>query len=341
MRVEKKHLADLEMVYAVAAFHMNGKEYCLAASEKKGGSCLLLDPQTGERWELWDRPGGVMTLLQVPGRNAFLSIEEFYPVFLSEKAGVYETTLSFENGNLKTEKIKLCDLPFVHRVGLMEEEDGLYLMGASLCSGKDYVEDWSRPGGIYIGKYEYGCPVTLTEVYHGLTKNHGMYIEKEGQGSTAYIGAQEGVAKCWRNRQYGQWECRLLDLGETSDIWLSDVDGDGEKEMAVIQGFHGGSIRIFKSYEKNPRKFSEIPICFGHVLWAGEILGNRCIIGGSRDGDKELAVYELTQDGGTCRKTILDQEMAPTQIAVGGRSGSSCIYTANHGAGSVDMYTLV
>lgn len=339
MKCRKVHLADLEMVYAITAMEVDGKVYCLAASEKRQGACYLIDPESGKVHTVWDGPGGVMTLLPLEGEQAFLSIEEFYPVFASEQASIWKTELSMKEDGLAVKKERLCNLPFVHRIGMLKGTDGLYLVGASLCSGKDYVEDWSRPGGIYVGKYEKGQPIELENIYLGLTKNHGMFLQERTDGSQRMlIGASEGILTVEHD---GQWKTRLLPGGETSDLWTEDFDGDGREEIAVIQGFHGEHIRILKEQEEGFRVIGELPIHFGHVLWAGRILGELYVIGGSRSEDKALTLYRVIPgEKPEFEAMVLDEGTGATQISVSIEEDHAVIFAANHGAGSIDMYVL-
>lgn len=341
MQITKKHLADLPWVYAVTTISMDGKTYFLAASELegKGGSCLLIEPCSGRVYTLWDMPGGVMTLLPVPGeRGAFLAIEAFYPVFQSEQAVITKTVVDFTDNNVSVSKRELCQLPFVHRIALLHEPDGLYLAAATLCSSKKFVEDWSDPGGLYIGAY--GENIQLEQVCSGLSKNHGMFVEAAAKGDVLWVGAQEGVLRCQRNA--GVWQTEMFMQEETSDLCIADIDGDGREEMAVIQGFHGDAVRVIKKQGDACVTISELPVQFGHVVWAGNILGSMRLITASRGGKMELAMHSVVAapEKLCFETTILDIGVGSTQIAVIDGVVSAEILAANHETGTVDLYRL-
>lgn len=342
MQVKKIPLAKLPWVYAVTTLEIEGKTYCLAASELEGegGSALLIDPDTGKVHTVWDGPGGVMSLVPIPGEEgAFLSIDEFYPVFKSEKASIHRTQLSFVNGVLQVEKTLVCRLPFTHRITLLREQEGLFLAAASLCAHKDFVEDWTHPGGVYVGSYG-GGEVVLEPIYQGLTKNHGMYTEHSPAGDVLWIGAQEGILRC--SRQNGVWNTEFVLQEETSDMWLADLDGDGVQEVAVIQGFHGNAASILKWNGGRLEKQVTVPIEFGHVVWCGQLLGKPSMITASRGGRMELALHTVAVEEGTFRlETVtLEEGTGATQIAVEDRGDSVRIFCADHETGDVDLYVL-
>lgn len=83
-----------------------------------------------------------------------LSIEEFYPVFNSASAKIIKTELHRQGGSIKVKKHVLAEVPYVHRISLLREADGLYLAAGILCRQKACSDDWSTPGSLKIGKYD-------------------------------------------------------------------------------------------------------------------------------------------------------------------------------------------
>ena len=59
MQVKKRFLARLPWVYAITTLELEGRTWCLAASELEGegGDCLLIDPDTGAVHTVWNRAG--------------------------------------------------------------------------------------------------------------------------------------------------------------------------------------------------------------------------------------------------------------------------------------------
>lgn len=338
MIVEKRVLVDLPMVYAVARLSVNARPYYMAASELENGKCYLVDCETFEPFLVWDAPGGVMNLIPVEEEDgAFLAIEQFYPIFRSEKARIVKGTLRLENGTLSCQKSRVCDLPFAHRIGLAGRPGRRSLVACTLCGGKAFQEDWSVPGGAYVGD----AGGELKQVLGGLTKNHGLFIRNEAGRDTVLISAHEGVFALGKND--GGWTAEKLLDEETSDLCLEDLDEDGEEELIAIQGFHGDALSVYKRENGSFRRAAELPIAFGHVLWAGELCGRKGIVVGNRGGDKELAVYWTGPDGkGGIRfeREVVDEGIGPAQISVCNRNGGTEILSANHGIGQLTLYRL-
>lgn len=341
--VKKTVLASgIPFLYAAAQVTIDGKRYYAASSENPGGKAILIDAETEERFPLPDGPGGVMTFIPVPGESAMLSIEEFYPVFSSASAKIIKTELHRQDGVINAKRSVLAEVPYVHRISLLQEADGLYLVAGILCRRKTCSDDWSTPGSLRIGKYEPDARhIEFETVQDGIFKHHAMQVKPGADGfDELYFGGTEG---CFRTvRQNGQWITeRLLDIN-TSDIALWDLDGDGQGELAIIEGFHGNNVAVFKKETGRYVRALDLPASFGHVLWTGSILGGPALIAGSRAERKELTLYRLRAVGdkklSVEQRVELDQGQAPAQIVVLGDGRT--LLTTNHDAGELAKYTL-
>ena len=341
--VKKTILADgIPFLYAAAQVMVDGRRYYVVSSENPGGKALLIDAETEECFLLPDGPGGVMTFIQAPGESAMLSIEEFYPVFNSASAKIIKTELHRQGGSIKVKKLVLAEVPYVHRISLLREADGLYLAAGILCRQKACSDDWSTPGSLKIGKYDPNAwHIELETVQDGIFKHHAMQVKPGADGyDELYFGGTEG---CFRTvRQNGQWVTeQLLDI-PTSDIEFWDLDGDGREELAVIEGFHGNNVAVFKEEMGSYVRALDLPAAFGHVLWAGPILGRPALIVGSRAERKALTLYRLQAgDDGKLfveQQAELDQGQAPAQITV--LEDGRTLLTTNHDVGELAKYTL-
>ena len=336
MHIEKTKLCDMPMVYVTAELTLGGRRYLASATEAPGGRAVIIDPETGETADLWQGDTGVMNIIQIPGREQLLAITRFYPVFQSQEAAVCLLTPT-DKGYLSPWRMReVVRLPYCHRIGVIESENGLFLLGCQLCSQKDFTDDWSHPGALYT------CPIpdredadwTLTCAYEGLTQNHGLYIDR---GSQVYICAKEG-AFLFDCARYSAGEAlipKVLTTVPSSDICLAAIGG--ERIAGLIQPFHGDRLVVARLTGDTLQPFASYPIAFGHVVWVGELFGHPYAIAGSRAGETEA--LELI-DWHTGERLAIEEKVGPTQITVFEQGSAPRILSANHGSGEVTLYTL-
>lgn len=335
MYVEKIKMIDLPAVYATAELNLAGRRYLAAASEARNGRAYIIDAETFELAELWCGDAGVMNVVQIPGRNQLLAITRFYPIFQSKEASIclLEPT---EKGFLSPWKIsEVIKLPYCHRIGVITNKNGLFVLGCQLCHDKEFQEDWTKPGAIWAasipentdGKWK------LSKVFDGLTKNHGLFI---ADGNQVYVCSENGVMmfdmSCYRAGE--SLLPMLLSSTPTSDVWISR-EGE-ERIVGAIEPFHGDTLSIYDltgtAYEPKMR----FPIHFGHVIWMGTIFGRSAAIVGNRGGEKNLDIL-FWKTGETI---TLDRNVGPTQISVYKDGEQIRILSANHGANEVCLYVL-
>lgn len=326
MNIDAKKLADLPAVYVTAELMLGGKRYFAAASENPGEHAYIFDPETGEKAELWTGDTGCMNIIQIPNTEKLLCITKFYPVFKSKDAevSILEPT---EKGYMSPwKKTVVFHLPYVHRIGCFTSKGKNYVIACALCKDKDFVEDWSKPGAVYVAPIEDKNKWSLTMQVNGLLKNHGLFISGD---SDVYVTSENGIMYF----DFSAYEeGNIVKPALISGFPTSDISIDAEK-LAAIEPFHGNKVRV---YDKKMNILKEYDITFGHVVWVGTILGDECLIIGERGDKKELTVHNLR----TNEKTILGEGVGPTQISVISEENKAIVLSANHGAGTVDLYTL-
>ena len=172
MKFERIFQKEWPMCYVASSLFMDGVTYGVFASESRDTTgAVALSPDLRE-FTLWEKPGGCMGIVQVPGKEEFLVIQRFYPVFQSEEA---EISWYYRQGKEWKRKV-LFQIPFVHRIEILKEKGQLYLLICKLCQAKKFVDDWSTAGSVLACRLfpetrEAGGQQVILE---GLYKNHGL-----------------------------------------------------------------------------------------------------------------------------------------------------------------------
>ena len=318
MKVTKKVISDLNKCYSIAPITVEGKPCFLVAAEKKD-PCYLFS-EDGEKLEtVWTEPGGVMTMVQVPGVDGqFLATHKFYSPNDSLEAKIVIVT---RKGKDDWEVRTLCNAPFVHRFGILNRGGTNYLIVCCLKTGHEYKNDWRFPGACFgaelpkdLSSYNEDNTLPLTLIMEGMLKNHGYSMTKHGGHDAALVGCEEGSFLFDPPAvKGGDWEVtQILDI-PTSDSVLCDFDGDGKPELGVISPFHGNSLTIYHLDEHGnyvpqwkygvPEKETEML----HATWADTILGKPSWIVGWRKGTKNTIIITWDAEAGDYRTEFIDQ----------------------------------
>ena len=271
MKITKQILCDLPSCYAVSRLDFGKDTYILVASDDRGlGYCF--DVASGSRQTLWEKPGGVMSM--VPWQNGFLAIQRFYPGFNARtlRLRIFPYRFSYRRPVVWPHFAKVAlrsSLRYSGRAGVR------YLVACTLCTDKKDEQDWSSPGRIYAVELPENpvLPFKLEEIAGGMTRNHGTVISGAMAISHALTACDQGVFELTPpERRGGPWSLRRVLDRPVSDIALSDIDGDGLPEMAAIEPFHGGDFRIYhwsgetwQSFYRYPVRLSPSATLFGEA----------------------------------------------------------------------------
>jgi hypothetical protein len=222
-----------------------------------------------------------------------------------------------------------------------------YLIASTLCSGKSCQDDWSKPGGIYQAEFppsiQGEADWRFLPICDGLSKNHGLDKAVLDRGRRGFlVSAHEGLFfLVGPDKASGRWMRETISEGEYSDAFVFSGDDPADPQVFSLSPFHGNVLSRHRQTAFGwSRETLDDTIEFGHVLWAGIILGRRGLLVGERGGSKLLAIYRL--DGGNLlEKQPLDAGVGPTQAVVVERGGGeAAVFVAAHARGEVIEYAL-
>lgn len=314
MRIHKTKVDNLSMSYAVGWLNCNGAVWGIAASEGKD-RCFLFDPEDPGRQEcVWRDAGGTMSISQIEADGTFLAVQNFFKGFNSNTACIVKAAPGID-GRWTVEKY--LDLPYVHRFDVIDVEEKRFLLAATLCDGKDFKEDWSRPGRVWLGEMtEEGC--RLETLIPGITKNHGFYRGLRDGRQVVLISGMEGLFEIRiPERPDGEWKWEKLMDKEISDAAVADIDNDGMDEIMTIEGFHGSRAVVNKLVEGRWTEVYSFPVKFGHVVWGGTILGKNSMLIGYREENAPLILMRKKEGPDFRMEHIyIDELEGPTNISV-------------------------
>lgn len=360
MKTDKKVIASLPKCYSIAMLNVGGEQSFVVATEKEG-DCQRFDLEGNYLETIWSEPGGVMTMIQVPGGNgAFLATHRFYSpndskeakIILAEPVGSDGVTpvkdLSVPHGwNIRT----LTDLPFVHRFDILTVGAVHYLIACCLKSDHECKEDWSHPGRIYAGVLpadlsSFGPEnhLPLAVIKEGLTKNHGYFrcIMPDGRPGSI-VSAEEGVYRVGPPvLPEGEWSVDQLLDSPASDATEIDLDGDGIKELITYAPFHGSELTVWKPVDG---KYSEVyrcpePLDFLHAIWSGILDGKPAALIGHRKGGRDLFTLVYDHEQHTYRLDLIDHDRGPTNVQVYEYKSRANIIATNRETDEVALYTV-
>lgn len=347
MKATKKVIGNLNKCYSIAPLHYQGKEYFLVAAEKQD-PCYLFDTDGNQVDTVWTGPGGVMSMVQVPGSDGcFLATHKFYSPNDSKEAKIVIVT---PKGKGDWEVRTLVDLPHVHRFDIVTRNGIHYLIACALKSGHEFKEDWSMPGKVYaavlpddLNAYDEEHQLELTVLKENMLKNHGYYkVEDEGV-QTSIISADCGVFQFIPPAKEGEdWEIRTLIEDAASDAVLIDLDEDGEKELAVLAPFHGEFIRIYKKTDGVFQKVYqyEKSADFTHAIYGGLLCGKPAVVVGHRKGERNLIAFTYDSKAKAYKSEILDYDCGSANVYHYVKDGKDIIIGANREIDEIAMYTV-
>lgn len=344
MKINKKVLGNLTKCYSIAPLMYNGKQHILVAAEKHD-PCYLFDEEGNKVDTVWEEPGGVMSMVQVPGSNGvFLATHKFYSPNDSKEAEIVIVSPSEKEGwKIRT----LVELPHVHRFDIVTRNGINYLIACALKSGHAYKDDWSMPGKTYaavlpedLSGFDKEHQLELTVIKDNMLKNHGYYKMQENEMDICLISCDEGVYKFIPPAGAGEnWEIERLTQTPGSDAVLVDLDRDGETELIMISPFHGQNIYILKKIDGEYKKVYTYDTAeFAHAIYGGTLLGEPAVIIGHRKGERNLLAFTYGEKEKQYKVTVLDRDCGPANVWKYERDGKEVLISTNREIDEIAMY---
>ena len=350
MKIEKRVIAQLNRCYSIAPLDYHGQRCFLVAAEKQD-PCYLFAEDGTKLDTVWEGPGGVMTMAQVPGSDGvFLATQKFYSPNDSKEAKIVIAHPGTSGWELRT----LCEAPFVHRFGILQRNGVNWLLICCLKSDHEYKDDWRFPGACYaavlpddLSGFDEAHPLPLTLIKGGMLRNHGYSSLRCGDHDAALVGCEQGSFLFEPPAAPGQdWEIRCLCAVPSSDSVLMDFDGDGQPELGCISPFHGNSLTIYHLDEfgnyvpcwKLPRPERDTEML--HATWSGMLMGAPAWVVGWRKGTRETVAITW-RDGGYCVEPIDANAGCANAMGFVNSAGQDVIVAANREIDEIALYTIV
>lgn len=331
MNFKKIFKDKLDHCYAIMRMKAQGHDFIVVASEENQ-PCYAYDLDNDfARITVWPDVGGTMTMVHLPGTLNFLATQRFYPGFNSAKCRIVK---EIWNGQ-SWDQIVIGDFPYVHRFDVIKKQDGngYWFIGCSIANSKKNTDDWSDPGKIWVGEYDDNQEKVLNQ--HALdiriTKNHGY---KRMNGYSLITGV-EGIFKLSWPTASQDWQLERLSTNETSDIFSTDINGDGHEEYLTIEGFHGPYLRMSDD-QFNTIYRSDADTPFGHAIWGGQLGDGHYFIFGWRSGKQDL---ELISDDHLTSQ-VIDRQVGPSNVTVYEKNDQRYLLSANREANQVAIYSI-
>ncbi len=349
MEVKKTVLAKLNKCYAIAPLMYRGRRHFVVAAEK-ADPCCLFDQSGALKDTLWTGPGGVMTMVQVPGTDGqLLTTARFYSPDESLEA---ELAVVTPEGDGRWDMRRLTPVPHVHRFDILTRNGVNWLLVCTVKSGQDFPEgDWSYPGKVYaavlpeeLKNFDEKNPLVLHVVKDGLHRNHGYTRCSCGGVPAGLVSADEGVFRMTPpETPDGEWRVERLLNSPTSDALLLDLDGDGLEELCTLSPFHGDRVTIWHQGEDGyaPVWTFEEGAPFSHALCGGVIAGAPTFVTGYRAGKKNLLAVRYDRGAGDYTVTLLDEGRGPANVMhFVNEEGVDVLIAANRETDEVAMYEI-
>lgn len=345
MNIEKKVLADMDRCYSVAQMELKGEPGVYFASEGKGGSCVAFPLRDlTEKTTVWEQPGGTMGMVPIPGKpEEFLAGQKFFRLYQWEEAQIVWVRPQ-EDGTFQC--VPILQLPYLHRFDILVRGGRSYLIACTLAAHKETREDWRCPGAVYTAPLPETPeePLALSIQLGGLYQNHGYQRGRWKDAQVGFVSGEQGVFVLTPPEDENtRWQVEKIMDRPVSDIALTDIDGDGQLELATIEPFHGKYFRVYRPKDGGWEMIYQHPEIseFYHVATSGSIGGKPVFLGGCRREKQQLFYLSWEQyPQGHLELTVVDEGVGPSNAIIVNLPGEDLIFSANREVAQAVVYRL-
>lgn len=338
MSFEKQVLYEFNMPYALGWMEIDGQRCIVGATEDHGAIVVSPPPYTSARI-LVDGPGGCMSLVSHPRLPGELyAIMGCFLGYNFHGGALYRIRAS----NQSVECEKLVDLPFAHRMEVVERGGEAIMILANLASSKDSPLDWTRPGTVYSLPLGRSAQEPLQVLLPHIHKNHGFLKTKFQGRATVLISGAEGLFSLDLDAPE-EWKFARVLPQEVSEIAVFDLDGDGEDELITIEPFHGNVLAVYKKREDQWARVWETELNYGHCVLADTIEGKSSILVSNRAGNKDLLMFQF-QTGASAfedvSRTVVESGVGAANMLIVHQPQGTLIIATNQTQGQLVRYRL-
>lgn len=348
MKVTARTLTRLERGYSISLLPAaRGQAPGFLAGSEGEDRLLLLDAPDFTPKVIARAPGGYISIapLVCAGRRWVVAATMFKPGFNGAHAAIRLFPL---DGVECPDSTLVAVLPYTHRVTMLTHQGRQFLLASTLCATKADKDDWTQPGGIHLAEVPVDPtrPWPMRQIVPGLNKNHGMdYAELGRKRRPGYLlSCMEGLFFMpLPDNPDGSWPVEKISGDENSDAFAFDWDNDGVPEVFGISPFHGHVLTMHKETAAGwQRHVIHEDLSFGHIVWAGRLLGGPALLAGSRRDRRELRLYRPTPIGGVDPNyAVIAEGIGPSQLSVVPLDDRrALLYVAAHGVDEVRIYEL-
>ncbi len=327
MQFSKQVLYEFNMPYALGWMEKDGQRCIVGATEDHGPIVVSSPPYKSAR-VLVDGPGGCMSLVSHPRFPGELyAIMGCFLGYNFHGGALYRITASGESANSE----KLLDLPFAHRMEVVERRGEPVVIVANLAALKDTPQDWSRPGSVYafaLGDQE--SRSRLEVLLPNIHKNHGFLKTTFRGQPSVLISGTEGLFSLAVGA-LDSWDFKKVLPHEVSEIAVFDLDGDGEQELITIEPFHGNVLAVYKFQQNGWIRVWETELDYGHCVLADTIFAKASVLVSNRAGNKDLLLFQFEPGA--------DAFVHPTRLVVEAGVGAANMLVVHQPQGTLIIAT--